>query len=372
MAADILEVNKGYFVKFVDYLKANGLSKARIDRYLQVLKLWGEMVDRDFKELVKEDYIKLVGEIESRDYTGWTKITYKRILRKFVTWLHESEEVPDCVKWIKFNYKNAKRMPEEILTQEEVKQMIEAAKNSRDKALVSCLYESGCRIGEIGNLKLKHVAFDKYGAKLLVSGKTGQRRVRIIASVSYLARWLNEHPLKNDPDAPLWVNLCYEPKQLSYSMIRVKLIRIARRANISKRVNPHSFRHARATHLCNHLTEAQMKEYFGWVQGSKMASVYIHLSGRDVDKALLKVNGVQIGEEDDNESLKVMTCPRCKNSNEPTSKYCDNCGLILDRKTLMQIDEEERNKDYLLNELIKDPEVKKLLQQKAQAILRRR
>jgi hypothetical protein len=35
-----------------------------------------------------------------------------------------------------------------------------------------------------------------------------------------------------------------------------------------------------------------MKEYFGWVQSSDMASVYVHLSGRDVDSALLKLHGM--------------------------------------------------------------------------------
>jgi len=33
------------------------------------------------------------------------------------------------------------------------------------------------------------------------------------------------------------------------------------------------------------LTEAQMKEYLGWVGDSRMASTYVHLSGRNIDDA---------------------------------------------------------------------------------------
>lgn len=44
--------------------------------------------------------------------------------------------------------------------------------------------------------------------------------------------------------------------------------------------------------MANYLTEAQMNDYFGWVQGSGMPSVYVHLSGRDVDDAILKANGI--------------------------------------------------------------------------------
>jgi len=31
---------------------------------------------------------------------------------------------------------------------------------------------------------------------------------------------------------------------------------------------------------------------FGWIQSSKMASIYVHLSGRDLDEPLLKMSGL--------------------------------------------------------------------------------
>ena len=51
-----------------------------------------------------------------------------------------------------------------------------------------------------------------------------------------------------------------------------------------------------------------MKQYFGWVQGSKIASVYVHLSGRDVDKALLRLNGIEV--EEYREELKFKSTIR--------------------------------------------------------------
>ncbi|MBD3210268.1 hypothetical protein GF318_02700 [Candidatus Micrarchaeota archaeon] len=45
--------------------------------------------------------------------------------------------------------------------------------------------------------------------------------------------------------------------------------------------------------MANKLTEARMKACFGWVQGSDMAGVYVHLSGRDVDKAILGTYGME-------------------------------------------------------------------------------
>ena len=40
------------------------------------------------------------------------------------------------------------------------------------------------------------------------------RRSRLIASDPYLRAWLNDHPMKNDPEAPLWIKTNNEPNNL--------------------------------------------------------------------------------------------------------------------------------------------------------------
>ncbi len=67
-----------------------------------------------------------------------------------------------------------------------------------------------------------------------------------------------------------------------------------KKADISKREHAHAFRHARATHLAKVFPEAVMKQMFGWTNDSDMAAVYYHLSGKDVDEALLKLYGIKI------------------------------------------------------------------------------
>ena len=66
------------------------------------------------------------------------------------------------------------------------------------------------------------MALDQYGAVLRVDGKTGPRRVRVIAAAPALASWLDIHPLRGGEDAPLWVGIGtvgrHEP--LSYSGAR--------------------------------------------------------------------------------------------------------------------------------------------------------
>ncbi len=142
------------------------------------------------------------------------------------------------------------------------------------------------------------------------------------------------------------------------------LKKLAKKAGLNKRVNPHLFRHSRATLLANKLTEAQMKEYFGWVQASEMASVYVHLSGRDVDSAILQLHGLTNQMEKKEEKFKTRNCQRCKQPNSPVSKFCQKCGAVLDVETALELENQRETADALLNELMKNQEFKDFMLKK--------
>jgi integrase len=362
--SDISEENKKTIIEFHNYCFAEGLTIPRVAKYVCTLRIISSLLRIDFKDATKADILNLVRKIEQGNYSEWTKQFYKVALKKFYKWLRQTEDYPPEVKWIKTTVKNKKhKLPEELLTEEDVKRLVEAADHPRDRALVFVLYESGCRIGEILALKIKHVSFDKFGAQIIVDGKTGSRRIRLISSTPVLANWLENHPLRDNPNSLLWVGIGTRNKNepLSYSNVRILLKRLGEKAGIKKAVNPHMFRHSRATFLANHLTEAQMKQYFGWVQGSDMASVYVHLSGRDVDNALLKVYGLRSQEERQESTLKPKDCPRCKRANSAVSKFCNSCGMVLDIKTAIQLEGKRAGADELMTSLVKQPEVQQFL-----------
>jgi site-specific recombinase XerD len=334
---------------------AEGLSIPRVEKHLRLLcSIDKKLNGKDFKTLEKKDFIGFLNELERTDYSDWTKCDYRVSIKKYYRWLNNGK-LPESVEWIKSVVKNQKRlMPQEILTTDEVLSLINHATNIRDKALISCLYESGCRVGELMTLKLKQVTFDKYGAVFMVNGKTGVRRVRIISSNNLIGQWLNVHRGRNNCESYLWGRIAKPNEMLSYQMF-IKLIRIiAKRAGVNKRVNPHSFRHARATHMANKLTEAQMKMYFGWTQSSKMASVYVHLSGRDVDSAVLKYYGIQELEEV-HDALRPITCS-CGEINTPVNNYCNKCGLPLRTEVALGVDDKKKEIQDFLVKMMQDPD----------------
>ena len=140
---------------------------------------------------------------------------------------------------------------------------------------------------------------------------------------------------------------------------------MAKKTGLNKRLYTHLLRHTRATELASILTEAQMKELLGWVQGSDMPSVYVHLSGRDVDGALLKAHGLTSNQEEKARiELTSTVCPRCKQKAGPEAQFCPSCGMILNVKTAVKLEEERTKADRIMNMLMKDDEVRKLLVRK--------
>lgn len=363
--------NEHHIEKFLDNCIAEGLGEARIKKYRFILINLSKMLGKDFDKATKDDIQALVIKIEKSSYADWTKSDYKVTIKKFYKWLKgNSEFYPDEVRWIKAKLKNhKKKLPEELLTEDDIKKLIEASTNIRDKALISVLYESGCRIGEILGLKLKHVKFDQYGAVLMVSGKTGDRRVRLVNAVPHLSLWVQNHPEKDNSDAYLWVSIgtLNHNEQVSYQCINKMLKLTANKIHLQNKVNPHIFRHSRATFLANHLTEAQMKEQFGWVQGSDMASTYVHLSGRDIDDAILHINNIKEAEHEKPKTiLTPKTCSRCKFVNPATSKYCNQCSMALDIESALSVEDKMQD----LASLITPEILEKLIEKKVEQMLK--
>ncbi|VVB96431.1 Tyrosine recombinase XerC [uncultured archaeon] len=205
--------------------------------------------------------------------------------------------------------------------------MLYRANNKRDRAFISCLYESGGRIGELAGLRIKHVQFNRYGAVLTVDGKTGMRPIHIVFSAPYLEDWLTVHPLRDEQEAPVWI-LFKGTEQVAYPALNKMLKTVAKRAGIKKRVYPHLFRHSRSTFLANFLTELQMDEYLGWIPGSSMPKTYVHLSQKNVLKSLLEVYGLKF-KSDEKPILIPVVCTSCGKINGPTFDSCIQCGSNL-------------------------------------------
>lgn len=329
--------------RFMMERRANGITPRtqRLDK--TILKRLDQYLEKPFEDATKEDMIGFVNDI-----SGFKKGSihiYKRKIKLFYNWLFSMDpsEYPPAVSWMRGSNpatQSAKRSglnlpikPEEILSREEITALINACEHPRDQALVSLIYDTGSRAEEALRMKVAAIQFDQNGGIATLDGPTGARRIRIIESVPYLQAWLNVHPRREDPAAPLWLSRRTRAgdEGINYAGL-YRLFQVLKRKcpEIKKPVRPHLLRHARLTELAKYMTEQKLKVFAGWTPGSHMAGVYVHLSGRDLDEDLLNIYGK--GEtEKSTIQIERQSCPRCGFENVKDADFCVKCNLPLSK-----------------------------------------
>lgn len=342
--ADMSEANREIIWEFKRDLEVQDYSIGRIYKLLNYLKIIAEHIEFNFKEAAIDDIKNTVAWLNKRDVADATKVDTKTILKQFYKWLNNGE-YPDTVKWIKTTRKRSNRiLPKNILTEEDIQKLLNTAKNTRDKAIIAILWETGARIGELIDLKIGDLEDHKHGKKITIKGKTGPRRIPLISSIPHLQAWINNHPQGKDDEAPLWVNIGTRNhgNKMEYRAIRKTLSKIIDRTELKKPSNPHHFRHSRATYLANRFTESQLCEWFGWIQGSNMPGKYVHLSGRDIDATYSRLHGIEDDSKPEKSIMIPINCPRCETKNDPKAWCCQRCGQALSKKAFEEVEKKEK------------------------------
>lgn len=398
-------VNKFGRTRYLKPLK----SFQSIQTYLSEVINFGEFIKKEYKEATREDidnyriYLKKYTSEERarekeeakfkfsnikikrnplarKDNTSKTYISqytiemYSNLIKRFYIWLYNKDDlldskVPELVSHLQKTKEvaNTKKIdPNEVLTPEDEREMIEKTENPRDRAFISLLYESAGRIGEI--LCCNISSFEdkgQYGYIKLV-GKTGTRRPVIIHSLPYLRRWINEHIYKDDRDAPLFIGFSHHNKygRLSKRGASDILKRVGERAGIKKPLNLHHQRHSRLDYLyrTQGLNERDLRYLAGWSENTKMHLRYVHYGEDAVNEKLLKANGIEINKITKRDlAFNKRICSICKERfpDRPDlyefpaeSKYCVTCGTIIDESEAMKVQKLKEDEDNFIDELM--------------------
>lgn len=312
--------------------------------------------DLDFEKLDEAGIKRILLSVIKKYNNPVTQTNKKLSLRK---WLISSKQ-DHLVGMVKVgNAKSKSKLPEDMITKQELEAMLKNCSHPRDSAIIALLYDSGSRIGELLSMRVRDVEFDEQGAIVTYpEGKTGWRKNRVVFAASYLRVWMDAHEYREDKDAPLFYSLRghYKDKSVPFlkrgepgnkimtrltdEAVRRQLKIIASKAGVKRNIHPHLFRHTRATELANHLTEQQLKKQFGWTASSNMAAKYVHLTDKDTERAILKASGVQV-EEEENIVREALKCSRCKEINAPNAEYCYKCGYPMSPDAIAKMEAEK-------------------------------
>lgn len=322
------------------------VSLSRVNKIVSTLVNWRRFIPVSYSELSYESIGVGIAKMKSGKSAKGTPLEtntqhdYIRILKMFLTWLHDNGVVDlpmEKLKKIKAPKQNFETTsPDEILTKDEIEKLLLACPTSRDRAIIGLLYESGCRVAEVARLRWRDLQFDEYGIKLYIDDqKTDKKRYsRITMMTQYVSQWRSDYNGERNGDglpaasAPVFITR--ERNTLSWIAIIRILDRAKKNSGITRKINPHLFRKSRITHMiAQGYQESVVKKSMWNNLNTTMFKTYVALGEKQIDDEFLTQAGIKTKEERDKDALKPRPCINCGLVNVPTAKFCNKCGQPL-------------------------------------------
>jgi integrase len=194
---------------FVAEIKATkGICQGRANKLVFNIVAWRKFIGPFRENTIGDLYVGIdrlnQARIKGKPYKTNTKRDQMLVLKRFYRWLIENQysTVPEK-KITAIHAPGTDRMTKvaaDLLDETEIRAMIDACQNSRDRAIVATIYDGGFRVETIGRLTWGQLKFDDYGAIVNINEKTGQARyVRLVGATQYLNQWRNDYPFPVTP-----------------------------------------------------------------------------------------------------------------------------------------------------------------------------
>ena len=170
---------------FIAEMKATqGIGVSRANKLTFILVSWRRFIGPFRTNTVADLYRGIEALREARhDNIPYKQNTLKdhlTLLKRFSRWLREMgySNVPaDKIEGIRAPKADRMTNDGQMLTEDEVRAIIDACQTSRDRAIIATLYEGGFRVQELGTLTWAQVKFNDYGTVVNVDEKTGAPQI---------------------------------------------------------------------------------------------------------------------------------------------------------------------------------------------------
>jgi len=349
--------NNDYFVTRDKFLEEQThLKSTTIKIYEGIINKLGEFIDYNDRFTIIDVRNYLNSEVFNSLQIS-SQNTYKQKLKPFLSWKgFKEKDILPLLKKRKMMKKTINKS--DLLTRDEIRQILKEMRRPIDKCVLMMLLESKARKSELIDLKMKDVTFyDSHVMMYVRVSKTAQRSIPLVESVPYMYRYLEDHPKKDDPDAPFFMTK-YGGMYKKYSRTAFNRILERNTEFLDKKVFPHLLRHTGLTEMASHLTEFQLKQIAGWTMDSKQAARYVHLSNDDLENKILEMHGIKPPTKETRViHVEIVKCPRCNYDNSDLDHFCSRCGSALNIKTVM--DHEGEAKEF--ETMIQKSDIRKVI-----------
>lgn len=230
---------------FLSAKQLEGLSKLTLDGYLVELRLFHSFVDKATVSVTTSDIRLFLASNKS-----WKVGTIDKklsVLKSYFSWLVQEELLLRNPTTKIKSPKKPNRLPK-ALTVEELEIVRESCKTTRERALVEVMYSTGCRLSEITSLKVSDINHQERSASVIGKGDKERAVFFSFKAMHHLNNYLNtrKEPIEGKSDY-LFTRERRPFTKLSNASVGRAVNIIEKRANLSKKLTPHVFRHTSAT-----------------------------------------------------------------------------------------------------------------------------
>lgn len=264
--------------KFLLYLENRNYAENTINDYRKRLRILKDWLEERYNPMI---YIDDITFADLDDYLDWqqekgnsgkTRNRDAYIISSFYKYLHKRDICDNVAR--KIEPVKTRKKERECLTREELNRILDAIEKPLIKIVTIFLYQTGCRINEVLSLKLADIDFDNN----LLHIKQGKgNKNRNIALNSKLKSALKTYIKEDRPDVNTdYVFATKRTGSLSRSYYSRRLQKAVKKADVNKKISPHSIRHSTAVALIKKGVDlATIKDILGH-ENIQTTSVYVH------------------------------------------------------------------------------------------------
>lgn len=163
-----------------------------------------------------------------------------------------------------------------VLSVEEVRAILKAAPNERDRAILEVLYGCGLRVSEVCSLKISEVYLKDMFVKVMGKGSKERLVPMAPSTASAIMDYLSVRP-ESDAGCEDVLFLNRFGRALSRVAVFKMVKSVALVAGVDKNLSPHTFRHSFATHLVENGADLRVVQEMLGHESILTTEIYTHV-----------------------------------------------------------------------------------------------
>lgn len=261
-------MNTNYLHDFEVFLKSRKMADSTIRSYSSMLRKFLHQHKKSPQNITIKEiqaYLADKSRSEVKQTVGALRILYGDVL--------------NCPKKLhKIRYPKKQKTIPDVLSKDEVQQIIDSIHNVKQKAMIQLAYDCGLRVSEVINLKMSD--YDKAFKQFHIRQSKGAKD-RIVPVTDRTIDMLNRYYMLYRPVDYLFAG--QTRPQYSTSSLQTIIRRAVQQLGIRKRIKFHTLRHSKATHLSNAGVKIQHIAQFLGHSSTKTTEIYLHTANEELN-----------------------------------------------------------------------------------------